>query len=53
MYKLDYIILDGNERRFPKITVTRDLVMSFYTNVNYELIFNENNVLVFRRRNTE
>jgi uncharacterized membrane protein len=50
MYDLDYIILDGNERRFPKDVVTRDLVMSFYTNTNYELILNENNVFVFRRR---
>jgi uncharacterized membrane protein len=50
MYTMDYIILDGNERRFPQEIVTRDLVMSFYTNANYELIFNENNVFVFRRR---
>ena len=50
MYEMDYVILDGNERRFPQATVTRDLVMSFYTNTNYELIFNENNVFVFRRR---
>ena len=49
MYQLDYIILDANERRFPKEVVTRDLVMSYYTNTNYELIFNENNVFVFRR----
>lgn len=53
MYKLDYIILDANERRFPKAIVTRDLVMSFYTNVNYELILNESNVFVFRRRTAE
>jgi uncharacterized membrane protein len=50
MYQLDYIILDGNERRFPQEIVTRDLAMSFYTNSNYELILNENNVFVFRRR---
>jgi uncharacterized membrane protein len=50
MYGLDYIILDGNERRFPKDIVTRDLVMSYYTNTNYELVLNENNVFVFRRR---
>lgn len=53
MYTLDYIILDGNERRFPKDVVTRDLVMSYYTNTNYELILNENNVFLFRRRNAE
>jgi uncharacterized membrane protein len=50
MYQLDYIILDANERRFPKDVVTQDLFMSYYTNTNYELIFNENNVFVFRRR---
>jgi uncharacterized membrane protein len=50
MYELDYIILDANERRFPKDVVTRDLVMSYYTNTNYELILNENNVFLFRRR---
>lgn len=50
MYDLDYVILDGNERRFPEDMVTRDLVMSYYTNTNYELILNENNVFVFRRR---
>jgi uncharacterized membrane protein len=50
MYDLDYIILDGNERRFPEDMVTRDLVMSYYTNTNYELLLNENNVFVFRRR---
>jgi uncharacterized membrane protein len=50
MYDLDYIILNGNERRFPLEAVTRDLVMSYYTNTNYELILNENSVFVFRRR---
>jgi uncharacterized membrane protein len=50
MYTLDYVILDANERRFPQEIVTRDLVMSFYTNTNYELILNENNVFVFHRR---
>jgi hypothetical protein len=50
MYQLDYIILDGNEHRFPEDIVTRDLVMSYYTNTNYELILNETNVFVFRRR---
>ncbi len=50
MYELDYIILDANERRFPKDFVSRDLVMSFYTNTNYQLVLNENNVFVFRRR---
>ncbi len=49
MYDLDYIILNGNERRFPLDAVSRDLVMSYYTNTNYELILNENNVFVFRR----
>jgi uncharacterized membrane protein len=49
LYTLDYIILDGNERRFPSDVVTRDLVMSFYTNTNYRLILNENNVFVFQR----
>jgi uncharacterized membrane protein len=50
LYTLDYIILDGNERRFQKQLVTRELFMSFYTNVNYQLILNENNVYVFQRR---
>lgn len=50
MYRLDYVILDGNEYRFPPERVTRELVMSFYTNTNYELIMNENNVFVFRHR---
>jgi hypothetical protein len=50
MYDLDYVILDGNERRFPEEAVTRDLVMSYYTNTNYQLILNENNMFVFRRR---
>jgi uncharacterized membrane protein len=50
MYELDYAILDGNEHRFPKELVTRDLLMSYYTNTNYELIFNEKNVFVFHRR---
>lgn len=50
MYTLDYIILDGNERRFPKDVVTREMLMSFYTNVNYKLILDENNVFVFGRR---
>ncbi|MGO9609969.1 MAG: DUF2079 domain-containing protein, partial [Verrucomicrobiia bacterium] len=49
MYDLDYVILDGNERRFPEDMVSSDLVMSYYTNTNYELILNENNVFVFRR----
>ena len=49
LYSLDYIILDGNERRFPMEVVTRDLVMSFYTNTNYRLIMNEGNVMVFCR----
>lgn len=52
MYTLDYVILDANERRFPQEIVTRDLVMSFYTNTNYELILNENNVFVFLHRKT-
>jgi len=52
MYTLDYILLDANERRFPMEVVTRDLVMSFYTNTNYRLILNENNVFVFRRAST-
>jgi hypothetical protein len=54
MYSLDYVILDANERRFPQEMVTRDLVMSYYTNTNYQLIFDENNVFVFqhRRENT-
>jgi len=50
MYELDCIIFDGNERRFPKDAVTRDLVMSYCTNTNYELILNEDNVFVFHRR---
>ena len=50
MYEMDYVILDANERRFPPELVTRDLLMSFYTNTNYELILNENNVFVFRHR---
>ena len=50
LYTLDYIILDGNERRFSMEVITRDIVMSFYTNSNYVLIFNEDNVFVFRRR---
>ena len=50
MYQLDYVILDGNERRFPQDNVTRDLVMSYYTNTEYELILNEANVFVFHRR---
>lgn len=50
MYTMDYVILDGNERRFPQELVTRDLVMSFYTIANYQLIFDENNVFVFHRR---
>jgi uncharacterized membrane protein len=49
MYSMDYVILDGNERRFPMEIVTRELVMSYWTNTNYQLIFNENNVFVFRR----
>jgi uncharacterized membrane protein len=53
MYTLDYIILDANERRFPKDAVTQELAMSFFTNANYELILDENNVFVFRRRNAE
>ena len=50
LYEMDYIILDGNEHRFPDEIVTRDLVISFYTNTNYELILNNSNVFVFRRR---
>jgi uncharacterized membrane protein len=50
MYTMDYVILDANERRFPQELVTRDLVVSFYTNTNYQLIFDENNVFVFQRR---
>lgn len=49
LYTMDYIVFDGNERRFPDLDrlVTRDLVMSFYTNTDYRLILNENRVLVF------
>ncbi|MGA2220803.1 MAG: DUF2079 domain-containing protein [Verrucomicrobiia bacterium] len=50
MYKMDYVIFDANDRRFPPNVATRDLVMSYYTNTNYQLVFNENNVFVFRRR---
>jgi uncharacterized membrane protein len=50
MYTFDYVILDANENRFPPELVTRDLVMSFFTNTNYQLIFNENNVFVFRKK---
>ncbi|MCG3149454.1 MAG: hypothetical protein PCFJNLEI_02916 [Verrucomicrobiae bacterium] len=50
LYTMDYVILDGNERRFPMELVTRDLVMSFHTNLNYELIFNDKNVFVYRKR---
>jgi len=52
MYTMDYVILDANERRFPQEMATRELIMSFYTNTNYELTLNENNVFVFRRRET-
>jgi len=49
MYTLDYVVLDANERRFLQDIVTRELVMSFYTNTAYRLIFQENNMLVFQR----
>ncbi len=50
MFTLDYIILDGNEWRYPADRVTQELVMSIYKNPNYELIVNENNMFLFRRR---
>lgn len=49
---IDYVILDANERRFAQDVVTKELVMSFYTNTAYHLVFQENNVFVFQRANT-
>lgn len=45
----EYVLLDANERRFPPL-VTRDFFDSFYRNPDYELVFAENNVFVFRRK---
>ncbi len=49
MYDVDYAILDANERRFAQDVVSRDLVMSFYTNTAFRLLLQENNVFVFQR----
>jgi hypothetical protein len=43
------VVLDANERRFASDMVSRDLVLSFYTNRNYRLAFRESNMFVFER----
>lgn len=45
----EYVVLDANERRFPPF-ITREFFDSFYKNPEYELVFAENHVFVFRRR---
>jgi len=50
IYTLEYILLDLNDHRFPPSIATPELAASFSTNTNYKLIFNENKVFVFRRR---
>ncbi len=49
LFKYKFVILDANERR-PPWNVPPEVVNAYSTNPNYELIFNQQNVLVFRRR---
>lgn len=49
-YSFDYAILDGNERAFNPPGSMQEIFATLYTNTNYRLIFNENNVVVFQRR---
>jgi uncharacterized membrane protein len=44
----EYVVLDANERQFPPF-ITREFFESFRNNPEYELVFAENNVFVFRR----
>ena len=50
IYTMDYVVLDANERRFPQEMVAQDLGMSYFTNTNCQLIFDEDDVFVLRHR---
>lgn len=47
--RFEYVVLDANERRFPPL-VTREFFDQFYRSPDYQLVFAENNVFVFRRK---
>jgi len=49
IFKYKFVILDLNERR-PTWNVPQEVVRAFGANPDYELVFNQQNVLVFRRK---
>lgn len=46
--QFEYVILDGNERQYPP-AITQEFFNQFYKSPDYQMIFAENNVFVFRR----
>ena len=52
IFKYKFAILDLNERR-PTWNVPQEVVRAFGANPDYELVFNQQNVLVFRRKGAD
>ena len=50
--QFEYVVLDAHERQYPPL-ITQEFFDSFYRSVDYEMIFSENGVFVFRRRGGE
>ena len=48
IFDYKYVIIDANERR-PAWSVPQEVIKAYASNPGYELIMNEQNVLVFRR----
>jgi hypothetical protein len=50
IFEYRYVVIDYNERRASWAVVPEEVVRAYASNPNYELVFNKQNVLVFRRR---
>ena len=53
IFDYQYVIVNRNERPGRWATVPEEVVRAYTANPNYELIFNKQNVLVFRRRGAD